>query len=33
MPPRRDPDDVLIHADLHSLNALQGDGAYKAIRP
>lgn len=26
-------DDVLIHADLHSLNALQADGAFKAIDP
>ena len=25
--------DVLIHADLHSLNALQADGAFKAIDP
>ncbi len=26
-------EDVLIHGDLHSLNALQADGAFKAIDP
>ncbi|MDQ3631869.1 MAG: aminoglycoside phosphotransferase family protein [Actinomycetota bacterium] len=30
---RPDTSDTLIHADLHSLNALQTDGAYKVIDP